>query len=210
MFILFSVIFVKSVLKKLFIIFLCLCLFLGLSYAYLYFNFNNDIKATDEKDNTVPYRNLPDNAGVAFLLPYDSAVLMYLDFEKEYINVINIEQYDEYNHLYYGYNVDFTVEIDYPLIGEIVDMVGGVEISLDNKIMRYTGIQIIDFISTNMQSNIKNDIINEIFSRISKNGFSKDDFIYIIENSNSDLSVVDCVYWFTYLDQMFCNINFVN
>lgn len=200
----------KSKLKKIFIIFFCLCLFFGLSYVYLYFNFNDSVKAADKKDNTVPYRNLPDNTGIAFLIPDSSAVLMYLDFEKECINIINIEQYDSYNRLYYGYNVDFTVEIDYTLIGEIVDMVGGVEISLDGEVMRYTGIQTVDLISTNTDISIKNIIINEIFNRISKNGFSKDDFVYIIENSNSDLSVVDCIYWFTCLDEMFYNINFVN
>ncbi len=202
--------FLKSIIKKVFIIFLCISLFLGLSYAYLYFNFNISTKAVDQKEDTVPYRNLPDNAGIAFILPDSSAVLMYLDFENNCINAVNIEKYDKTNTMYYGYTADFTVELDYTLISEIVDRVGGVDIEINGEIMRYTGVHIIDLISTDSGDELKLQIIDDVFSRISKNNFSKDDFLYIIENSNSNLTVVDCVYWLDYMDEMFSNINFVN
>ena len=180
------------------------------AYAYLDYNLNKQTAEADQKDYTVPYENLPDNAGIAFLLPDSSAVIAYLDFENRCINVINIDAYDITNNLYYGYTIDFIVETDYQLIGGIVDRVGGVNIQLNGETLRYTGVQVIDLISVNSGANIKPQLITQIFKQISENDFSKDDFIYIIENSKSNLTVVDCIYWLDYIGEMRGNINFVN
>ncbi len=196
--------------KKAFVVVFSAAIFFFGAYAYLYYNLNGQTAKADQKDYTVPYENLPDNAGIAFLLPDSSAVIAYLDFENRCINVINIEVYDITNNLYYGYTVDFTVETDYQLIGGIVDRVGGVNIQLNGEILRYTGVQVIDLISVNSDANIKPQLITQIFKQISENDFSKDDFIYIIENSKSNLTVVDCIYWLDYIGEMRGNINFVN
>ena len=37
--------------------------------------------------------------------------------------------------------------------------------------------------------------IKQIFSKIAQNGFSKKDFLYVIENSETNLTVPDCYYW---------------
>ena len=208
--ILFWVIFLKNIIKKAFIIFLCGMLFFGLSYAYLYFNFNKSTAKADQKDYTVPYNPLPDNAGIAFLLPDSSAVLAYLDFENECINVVNIEKYDSRNKIYYGYSADFTVQADYELISGIIDRIGGINIEIGEETLRYTGVQVIDLISEKQTENIKPQIISQIFEQISKNNFSKDDFIYIIENSNSDLKLIDCIYWLEHIGDLCSRINIVN
>ena len=196
--------------KKAFVVVFSAAIFFFGAYAYLDYNFNGKTTKADQKDYTVPYENLPDNAGIAFLLPDSSAVMAYLDFENRCINVINVEVYDITNNLYYGYTVDFTVETDYQLIGGIVDRVGGVNIQLNGETLRYTGVQVIDLISVNLDTNIKPQLITQIFNQISKNDFLKDDFVYIIENSKSNLTVVDCIYWLDYIDEMRGNINFVN
>ncbi len=216
LFILFRVIFLRCEFfcKKVFkravvIISSALVFFLG-AYAYLDYNLNRQTAEADRKDYTVPYEQKLENAGIVFLLPDGSAVLAYLDFENDCINVINIERYDSGNDLYYGYTADFTVETDYKLIGGIIDRIGGVNIEIDGEILRYTGIQVIDLISQNSNDNIKNQIIIGIFEQISKNNFSKDDLLYIIENSNSSLTVIDCVYWLDHIGQICRTINFVN
>lgn len=216
LFILFRVIFLrrnffcKTVFKRaVVIISSALVFFLG-AYAYLDYNLNKQTAEADRKDYTVPYEQIPENAGIVFLLPDGSAVLAYLDFENDCINVINIERYDSGNDLYYGYTADFTVETDYKLIGGIIDRIGGVNIEIDGEILRYTGVQVIDLISQNSNDNIKNQIIIGIFEQISKNNFSKDDLLYIIENSNSSLTVIDCVYWLDHIGQICRTINFVN
>ncbi|MBQ8267756.1 MAG: hypothetical protein IJZ21_05170, partial [Clostridia bacterium] len=101
-------------------------------------------------------------------------------------------------------------ETDYQLIGGIVDRVGGVNVEVNGETLRYTGVQIIDLISVNPDEDMKAQVITQIFRQISENNFSKDDFIYIIENSKSNLTVVDCIYWLDYIGEMRGNINFVN
>ena len=216
LFILFRVIFLrrnffcKTIFKRaVVIISSALVFFLG-AYAYLDYNLNKQTAEADRKDYTVPYEQKLENAGIVFLLPDGSAVLAYLDFENDCINVINIDRYDSGNALYYGYTADFTVETDYKLIGGIIDRIGGVNIEIDGEILRYTGVQVIDLISQNSNDNIKNQIIIGIFEQISKNNFSKDDLLYIIENSNSSLTVIDCVYWLDHIGQICRTINFVN
>lgn len=216
LFILFRVIFLrcnffcKTVFKRaVVIVSSALVFFLG-AYAYLDYNLNKQTAEADRKDYTVPYEQKLENAGIVFLLPDGSAVLAYLDFENDCINVINIERYDSGNDLYYGYTADFTVETDYKLIGGIIDRIGGVNIEIGGEILRYTGVQVIDLISQNSNDNIKNQIIIGIFEQISKNNFSKDDLLYIIENSNSSLTVIDCVYWLDHIGQICRTINFVN
>lgn len=203
-------IFSKGLFKSAFIIIFCGALLFGAAYAYLYYNFNKQTAKAEQKDYTVPYKNVPDNAGIAFLLPDSSGVVAYLDFENSCINVINIENYDTGNDLYYGYTVDFIVEADYQLIAGIADRVGGVNVETNGKTMRYTGVQILDLISVSSDANIKTQIIMQIFKQISENDFSKDDFVYIIENAESNLTVIDCIYWIEYIDEMSKNINFVN
>ena len=200
----------KNVLKKAFIVLFSGGIFFLGAYAYLDYNINKQATKTEEKDYSVPYKNIPDNAGIAFALPNGSAVLCYLDFENTCIKVLNIEDYDRNNSTYYGYDVDYNVQTDYDFICGIIDRVGGVSIEINDEIMRYTGVQVIDLISSDYDSNIKNQIIAQIFDCISKNNFSNDDFVYIIENSENDLSIVDCIYWLDYIGEMVKKISLVN
>lgn len=184
-------------------------LFFGASYVYLHYNLNRATQ-TERKDYTVPYKHIPDNAGVGFLLPDSSAVLVYLNFENNCINVVNIEKYDAANDLYYGYTVDYTVEVTYPFISGIVDRLGGINIRVNGEVLRYTGVQVVELAKGNKDSTIKSQIISEVFSQISKSGFSKENFVYIIQNTNTDLSLLDCIYWMDYIDNIRGDIKFIN
>lgn len=203
-------VFNKNILKRALIIFFCGALFFSAAYAYLDYNLNKQTANADQKDYTVPYKNIPDNAGIIFLLPDGSGVMAYLDFESSCINVVNIENYDRNNDMYYGYTADYVIEADYQFIGGIVDRVGGISIEIDGEILRYTGVQVIDLLSVNHDENIKPQIITQIFNQISKSGFSRDDFVYIIENGEGNLSIIDCIYWLDYIDELRKNITFAN
>lgn len=200
----------KNLFKKAIVIVGSMLIFFFGAYAYLNYNLNKQTAKTDQKDYTVPYENLPDNTGIVFSLPSGSAVMAYLDFENNCINVVNIEKYDSSNNMYYGYIADFVVETDYQLIGGIIDRVGGVNIEINGETLRYTGVQVIDLISVKYDESIKMQIISQIFEQISKIGFSKEDFVYIIENSNGNLTIVDCIYWLDNIDEICANINIVN
>lgn len=202
--------FLKRIFKTAIITFLSGAIFFGAAYAYLDYNFNKSVRDTDQKDYTVPYIRTPESRGVALLLPNGSATLAYLEFDEECIRLLDIESFDESCPEYYGYTVDYTIQISYELIEGIVDRVGGIELEIDGQKQRYTGVQVIDLIAYGRVKDLKREIILQVFDKISKNSFSKDDFVYIIENSKSNLSFIECFDWIDYLKDMSGRVQYVN
>ncbi len=202
--------FMKRIFKVALITFLSGAIFFGAAYTYLDYNLNKAIKDTDQKDYTVPYVRTPENCGIVLIFPEGSAILVYLDFESECIRLLDIEEFDPSRPEYYGYTADYTVQTSYELIEGIVDRVGGIELEYQGEKMRYTGVQVLDLIAYGQAKELKRQMVLQIFDKISKNSFSKDDFVYIIENSESNLSFVDCIDWIDYLKDMSGRVNFVN
>ncbi|MBR6503121.1 MAG: hypothetical protein IKT42_06740 [Clostridia bacterium] len=199
----------KKIIKRILISFMCGALFFGVVYGYLYYNLNKKILNADEKNFETEYRYLPDSEGIGFLLPDSSAILVYLNFKENCINVVNIEVYDKNNDVYHGYTMDYTVEVDEQLIGGIVDRVGGVNVSVGGETYRYTGSQVEELIKTVPNGSVKSQIISEIFKQISKNGFTRENFVYILQNAKTNLSILDCINWLGFIDQIRKNIVFV-
>ena len=188
---------------------MCGALFFCAVYGYLYYNLNKKILSADEKNFETEYRYLPESEGIGFLLPDSSAILVYLNFKENCINVVNIDLYDQNCDLYYGYTMDYTVEVDEQLISGIVDRVGGVNVSTGGQTYRYTGAQVEELIKTVPNGSVKSQIISEIFKQISKNGFTRENFVYILQNAKTNLSILDCINWLGFIDQIRENIVFV-
>jgi len=92
-----------------------------------------------------------------------------------------------------------------------VDILGGIEMSDGEEVLRYTGVQISDMLSRNADSDaISREIILKLVEKIEKTGFQNEDFLYIIENSNTDLTVPDCYYWPEYISAICGNVQIVN
>lgn len=194
----------KSILKISFIVFACGLTVFFSAYIYLYANLKQKEQTAQAKKQDVPYSaEEPKNSGLLINFPDNSRLLVYLDFASQMIFTSIIEDNSVPQKQYYGYTVNYNVNADYNLISAIIDRIGGIELNLDGKELRYTGVQITDIISSKTDiSSLKRDIICAVFKKISKNGFSKDDFVYIIENSETDLTVPDCYYWQDYIGEM--------
>ena len=202
--------FMKRIFKTAIITFLSGAIFLGAAYAYLDYTLNKTTADVDEKDYTVPYNYKPESKGIALVFPDDSATLIYLDFERENIRLLDIENFDSSVPEYYGYSADYTIKMNYELIGDIIDRVGGIEIMSDGVNVRYTGVQVLDLIAYDEVKDIKKQVLSQVFKKISKNSFSKDDIVYIIENGEGNLSFLDCIDWLDYLKDMSSRVEFIN
>ena len=112
--------------------------------------------------------------------------------------------------MHLGYSIDYSITLDYDIIAGIIDRIGGIELESDGELLRYTGIQVVDLIYTNEPKDAARNIITAIFSAISKNGFSKSDFVYIIDNGNTDLTVPICFDWPLYIKALCRNFSFAN
>ena len=160
------------------------------------------------KNYRIPYEALPDNCGVLFAFPDKSGCLFNLDFTNRKINGLIIENIEKDPVQLAGYTADYTVHSSYELIAGIIDKAGGVELEIEGEILRYTGIQIIDIISVTKDiDDIRYNVIIQVLQKISQNGFSKEDFSYIIEYGNTDLTIPICYEWDNYIKEMCGSVN---
>lgn len=194
---------VKKVFSVIFIILICAAVFFFSAVAYLGYEARKEQKASVPKTNE-PYQYVPTNKGILFKFEDNTACLIYLDFGFPSVTAVFT---DKLNVSRIGkYTVDYYVDADYSLIAGIIDRIGGIELKENGETKRFTGVQVTEMLSykTNTDT-FKKDIIEEIFKKISKNGFSKEDFVYIIENGGTDLLVPDCFYWEDYMCKLSLN-----
>ncbi len=167
--------------------------------------------ATEQKTDNIPYKKAPENKNVCFVFWQNDALILALDFEEERIHAVFVDNYSSEQSTYLGYPCDYTVELDYLTVCNIIDRLGAIELETPEGDMRCTGVQVQQMLEqTEEPHELKKEIILKLFEQIYKKGFAKDDVLYIIENSVTNLSVVDCFYWHEYLPKMATRINFVN
>lgn len=210
--------FMKKIFKKnlkiffiLISVILCCCtIMIGGAYFYLELSLNT--ADADTTESNIPYAApLPDSAGILLTLPDNSGYMVYLDFYGEQVLIAAIENTNEPTTDYFGYPVSYTVKADYNLVEGLIDRLGGLEIYDNGETLRYTGIQVLEKVhSFTNNTDLKKMVVNIFFDRIAEVGFSKGDFVYIIENSDTDLTVPDCYYWPPYLTDIAGNARFIN
>lgn len=200
----------KKYLRLAIILFLSALIFFGSSYFYLYRSFENEKKAADIKEEKIPYGETPDNRGLLFNIGGDTSVLFFLDFNEEISYIIKIDNYNSTARDYAGYPIDYKFDMDYYVLSSVFDRLGGLDLDIDGEVLRYTGIQICDILSAADVPDIPLKIITALCTRISENGFSSEDFIFLIENTGTSLTVPECMYWQRYMKSIFSNVIFVN
>jgi len=187
---------------------LCFIIFLAVGYAYLTSITNTEVQNNDI--SSVPYSSVPENTGVLFDIA-GSAALFYLDFEGETVSIIYGDNALEYDTEIYGYPIDYTVNADYSLITHIVDSIGGIDLLISGEQLTLTGVQVTELLTTTTESQeLSRNITEKIIERISQNGFLRQDLLYIIENSETNLTVPDCYYWSDNLQRLCKNSRVIN
>lgn len=189
---------------------LCAALFFVMAYTYLSFNLNNRSSNADQKQSEVPYKIYPESKGIAWVIQNTSAIITYLDFKNDCIVLMDVPQFDQTQKQYNGYYIDYTVWGNYALVEGMVDQVGGLNLSYGGQSARYTGNQVVELISNGCDSELKQQMFSELFKQIAKSNFSKSNFVYIMENCKTNLSIVDCITWIDYVPSMSKNIVFVS
>lgn len=185
---------------------ICCSLFVGGGYFYLRQNF----KEAQNKVSSVPYSfSAPESKGIIFDI-CGSLTYIYLDFEEERLKVI-IPPEKEYREEIYGYPIDFTVKTDYRFVAAVIDYADGIELNLDGETLRYTGVQISDILSRTVDvSELKRAIITALMEKIGENGIDGEVFDYIVESTETDITVPDCYYWEKYIAVLCKNCGIIN
>lgn len=190
--------------KSILAIIICALFFFSSAYLYLDYNIFSGIKETDTSIYNIPYsKKQPDDAGILFSFPDDRAYLLFLDFGKEKAFVAIIDEYKKGKTEYFGYDVSYTLNADFDFLAGIIDRLGGIELELFYEKLRYTGIQVIELIALETDTDIlMRKIVSAILIKISENGLNNDDLIYITEHTDTNLTIPDCYYWLDYISVM--------
>ena len=198
---------VKTYISAIVISSICAVLFIGIGYLYI----SAGIKEVENSQSSVPYSSFsPENAGIMFNIA-DSKTLIFLDFDEQRVAFLNADDKKIEENTCCGYSIDYTVSADYDFLADLVDLVGGIELKGETDTLNYTGVQLIELVSSSAQrEDLRRDIAAAIFERISLNSFSRSDFAFIIENTLTDLTIPDCYYWSDYIKDMCANPYFVN
>ena len=176
-----------------------------------YFGISSGKQSTDNTILGVPYYNEtpPDTAGFLFRFDDGGSVFLNMDFYEEKISVILFDTKTvKQNVLEYGYTVNYTFDTDYIFLSEFIDRLGGIEMNLEGSLLRYTGVQVADLLK-NKQAD-KKTVVSVLLQKISKNGFSKNDLLYIIKNTTTELNFPSGYPYIAPLPKLCRNINFVN
>ena len=183
----------------------CFLLFLGSGYAFLNKNFSTANNETEK----IPYtQQPPENAGI--LVEIDNTkTFFYIDFLNEKI-VVSLKPEDEINDEIYGYSLDYKVNTTADLIAKITDYLNGIELTNETGKYRYTGAQINELLSTNNLESIERDIIKAINERIIINSLKVDFFSLVIQNSDTNLNIIDCYFWADYMEELCKNTHFID
>lgn len=182
--------------------------FFGAGYSYLTVSKEQDV--TDNSVSSVPYYSVPENAGVLFETDKGKTFL-YFDFEDQNLNVIFADSLKVQNDNIYGYCVDYTVKTTEEVLAGIIDILGGIDIEFEQESLNCTGIQVITILNTqNDTENIRRSVIIKIIEKIGEIGLSSEDFLYIIENSETNLTLPDCYFWTEHMLNLCKRVNYVN
>ncbi len=202
-----------STIKKTATVFVCsLAVFLLTAYFYLELNLPREQQEAGKSESSVPYqKSTNENTCILVRLPDSSAVLLYLDFKAGKVSTALMEKYTAGDEAKIGYKADFYIAPDYYDLASFLDRLGGIEPDLGEGDYRYTGVQIIDMSKNGKISpQAYREILKSTFLKIAQRGLLLDDFIYIIENTETNLTVPDCYYWPEYTAELFSRAVFIN
>ena len=180
----------------------CLTVFICVGYYYL----SQNLVKTETEIQQVPfYQESPQNAGLLLDVLGDKT-FVYLDFENNKISVSLFPNESEIaDDTIYGYSLDYEISADIDFIADFVDYLDGIELTIEEETLRYTGVQVADIILNDREKQFKQQIVIAILRRISQNGLGKDIFLDVIEKCETNLTVPDFYNWPDYIKKLTAN-----
>ena len=95
-------------------------------------------------------------------------------------------------------------------MARFIDLYGGLELETDSETGRYTGVQVTDMLAHSTGKALKKQITGGILDKILQNGFTKEQLLFIIENTETDFNYPDGYILIDNLRYPLRNIYFVN
>lgn len=166
-------------------------------------------KPAHENINGVGYSDYPQNKGLLCCAEDGSGAFIYFNFKDISTHCYLFESDAEKQAEKIPYIKDYTLYVDNEFLSAFCDRLGGIEMADENgeKGLFYSA-AISAFCQNDLSYEQRLQLCISFFEKIAKTGLSSEDFMFIIEETNTNLSYSVCYDWIPHIKEMFCNYIF--
>ena len=174
-------------------------------------NLKSDVDSTLEN---IPYEDSTtvNNCGVLLKFEGGGSQYFYFDAKNNQTTVLllknNATQEDVLN---YGYNVQAELSVPYFTLADLIDRFGGVKMKTEQEgILNYGGVQVAEMLSKTNDQMFKKQITKQILNNIKDAVFTHNDLLFLINNSQTDLSFPNGYFIPNVINSSLGNVIFAN
>lgn len=190
---------------------LCLCSGIMLLCVILILPAELGVGESPAQENIsgIGYYDTPESCGLLFTEKGDSGGFLFLDFENITASVYLFPKGATEQAKKLPYNTDYTFFLPDDFLGRLCDRLGGIEMTdgQGEKLLFFSS-AITDFYSGNTDFDKMQKISSAFFEKISKTGLSSEDFMFIIEEAETDISYTVCYDWIGRIEELLQNCVF--
>lgn len=158
-----------------------------------------------EGAQNIPYSSIPDNKAILILGEKGEGALLYLNFRDIVLEIHPFENGAEEKAGNLGYIIDYKMAVTNDFICDLADRIGGIEILTNGQTFRYLGSSLGQLLEKTPTFDRISVISEAFFEKFAKIDLSSADFMFIMENTNTDLNYNTCYEWFDFLPELVCN-----
>ena len=159
-----------------------------------------------ENVSGVGYADHPQNRGLFFTDSKGRGAFIYLNFSEIVTQVYFFEENANEEAQKLPYLKDYTFTIDDRFLPSLCDRLGGIEMTDEyGEKSLYFSASMAQFLEKSLNEEKIQKISLSFFEKIAKTGLSSEDFMFIIESAQTDLSYSVCYDWIPHIKEMFSN-----
>ena len=145
-----------------------------------------------ESISGIEYSSAPQNQALLVTDEAGRGALVYLSFDDITTHVYLFEENAAENAALLPYNVTYQMKLPPDFLGRLCDRLGGIDIEIDGKTERYFSSSLEEFMGDSPNHEKLLIITKNFFEKIANIGLSSEDFMFIIEVSDTDLTYSVC------------------
>ena len=154
----------------------------------------------------IGYDDYPENKGILITFEDTSGLFIYFDFSSLSTYGYVFSQDAAENAEEIPFFKDYTIKAEKELIFSLCDRLGGIEMrDKQGEESLYFSPALISFCEKELSEEERLQLCISFFDKFAKTGLSSEDFMFIIENTQTDLSYSVVYDWIPHIKEMFCN-----
>ncbi len=168
--------------------------------------YENEVVKTEEKAEKIPYYSEPQAVGI--IIKYDQKeFFIELDFTENKVYFI----FDDvaFKALEKGFKIDYSYTFSQEKLEELVDYLGGIELTINGESLNLTGNQVRDWITQDYSNNNLRILAEKISKKIGEEGISSSQLERLLDNNLGTLTLSTSYLFSDYLKDVFKNPCFI-